>query len=238
MLLFLATLILIIWSSRVVNFMDYIVEDGADFFSFFKLTTLILPTLTLTILPLTIFLTTILTYNKFIENREIIILKNCGIKKSQLLSPLIFLAIFITIIGYFFSLYGIYKSNMMVRELKQEIQNNISFSMIKEGSFVKFKNIVIYADKKDKNIAYNVLIYNQAKNINEKNYILQANMAKIEGNIITLYNGNFQQFTFDKTKSPEILFFDKYFIDINDLIENKSIVINRLDSISTLKLFE
>ena len=238
LILFFATLILIIWSSKVVNFMDYIVEDGADFFSFFKLTTLILPTLTLTILPLTIFLTTILTYNKFIENREIIILKNCGIKKSQLLSPLIFLAIFITIIGYFFSLYGIYKSNMMVRELRQEIQNNISFSMIKEGSFVKFKNIVIYADKKDKNNAYNVLIYNQAKNINEKNYILQANMAKIEGNIITLYNGNFQQFTFDKTKSPEILFFDKYFIDINDLIENKNIVINRLDSISTLKLFD
>ena len=34
------------------------------------------------------------------------------------------------------------------------------------------------------------------------------------------------------------MFFDKYFIDINDLIENKNIVINRLDSISTLKLFD
>jgi len=218
--------------------MDYIVEDGAKFSSFFKLTLLILPSLLLIILPLTIFLTAILTYSKLIENREIVILKNCGIRKSQLLNPLIILSIITVFFSYFISLYGSYKSNLMIREIKQDIQNNISFSMIKEGSFNKFKNIVIYADKKDKNKASNILIYNQAKTENEKNFLLQARTAEINSNIITLYNGNFQQFTSNYTKAPEIVFFDKYYINLNDLINDKSISIFKTDSVSTLELIK
>lgn len=234
----LTTLVLIIWSSRVVKFMDYIVEDGAKFSSFFKLTLLILPSLLLVILPLTIFLTAILTYSKLIENREIIILKNCGVKKSQLLNPLIVLSIIVVFISYFISLYGSYKSNLMIREIKQNIQNNISFSMVKEGSFNKFKNIVIYADKKDKNRAFNVLIYNQARMEDERNFLLQAQTAEINSNIITLYNGNFQRFSPNYTKAPEIIFFDKYFIDLNDLINDKNISIYKTDSASTIELIK
>ncbi|MDD2840458.1 MAG: LptF/LptG family permease [Rickettsiales bacterium] len=234
----LTTLVLIIWSSRVVKFMDYVVEDGAKFASFFKLTLLILPSLVLTILPLTIFLTVILTYNKLIENREIIILKNCGIKKSQLLNPLIVLAAIIVVFSYFISLYGSYKSSLMVRELKQEIQNNISFSMVKEGSFIKFKNIVIYADKKDKNKIFNVLIYNQAKTEEKKNFLLQAKMAEINANIITLYDGNFQQFTSNYEKAPEIVFFKKYYINLDDLINEQNVSIFKTDSVSTLELIK
>ncbi len=146
------TLTAIIWSSRIVKFMDYVVQDGAEFLSFFKLTLYVLPSLILMILPLAMFLTTILTYNKLIENREIVILKNCGIKKLQLLSTLIILAIIITIFSYIINLYASYKSNLAIRKLRLEIQNNVSFSIIKDGVFSKFKNLIIYVDKKEDNI--------------------------------------------------------------------------------------
>lgn len=216
--------------------MDYLVEDGAEFVSFFKLTLLILPSLVLMILPLTVFLTAILTYNKLIENREIVILRNCGIKKSQLLNPLIVLSVVIVIFSYFISLYGSYKSNLMIRELRQEIQDNISFSMVKEGSFAKFKNIVIYADKKDKNKAYNILIYNEGKAQNDKNFLLQAKLAEINADIITLYDGNIQQFSFDYSDSPEIVFFKKYYVNLNSLIDGSISSVVRTDSASTLEL--
>lgn len=218
--------------------MDLVVEDGAEFVSFFKMTLLILPSLVLMILPLTIFLTAILTYSKLIENREIVIIKNCGVKKSQILSPLIVLSIITVVFGYFISLYGSYKANLALREFRQEIQNNISFSMIKEGSFAKFKNLVIYVDKKTENKVFNILIYSQAKKETEKNFLLQAQTAEINENIITLYNGNFQQFSSDYTEAPEIMFFEKYYVNLNDLISEKNTSIYRVDSLSTIKLIQ
>ncbi len=232
-----STLTAIIWSSRIVKFMDYIVQDGAEFLSFFKLTLYVLPSLILTILPLAMFLTTILIYNKLIENREIIILKNCGIKKIQLLNPLIILAIIITIFSYSISLYVSYKSNLAIRKLKLDIQNNVSFSIIKDGVFSKFKNLIIYADKKEDNVAYNVIIYNKADNINEnKDMLLQAEKAVINGNIITLHNGNFQRFTGRYEDGFETLFFKEYNIDFNELSGEKNNLILKIDSFSTLKL--
>lgn len=235
----LATLTAIIWSSRVVKFMDYIVQDGADFLSFFKMTMYVLPSLVLMILPLTMFLTTILTYNKLIENREIIILKNCGVKKIQLLSPLLILAVIITICSYSISLYGGYRSSYEIRKLRSEIQNNISFSIIKEGAFTSFKNLVIYADEIRDNKAYNIMIYNKSEDLKkEKNLLLQAKSAELNDNIITLYNGNFQRFTNDYNDGPDIVFFKEYNTDFQELSGEQATFNLRLDSISTIKLIE
>ncbi len=233
----LITLTAIIWSSRVVKFMDYIVQDGADFLSFFKLTMYVLPSLVLMILPLTIFLTTILTYNKLIENREIIILKNCGVKKIQLLSPLITLSIFLAVFSYFISLYGGYRSNLEIRKIRSNIQNNISFAIIKEGVFTNFKNFVIYADRIEDNKAYNIIIYNRSEDITkEKNLLLQAQASELNGNVITLYNGNLQRFTNNYNEGPEIVFFKEYNTDFQEISGETNNVILRLDSFSTIRL--
>jgi len=189
-------------------------------------------------MPLAIFLTTILTYNKLIENREIIVLKNCGIKKIQLLNPLIILAVVITLFSYGISLYVSYKSNLQIRKLRSEIQDNVSMAIIKDGVFSKFKNLVIYADKKEDNIAYNVVIYNRANNSSEKDMdiLLQSKKAVINGNIITLYDGNFQRFTGSYNSPPEILFFSEYDVDFNELSGEKKKFNLRPDSFSTIKL--
>ena len=235
----LITLTAIIWSSRVVKFMAYIAQDGADFLSFFKLTMYVLPSLILMILPLTIFLTTVLTYSKMIENREIIILKNCGIKKIQLLSPLIILSILITIFSYFISLYCGYISNMQIRKIRYNIQNNVSFSIIKEGAFTNFKNIVIYAEKIENNKAYNVIVYNKSQDISkEKNLLIQSKHIELNDGIITMYNGNIQRFTNNYIDGPEIVFFEKYNTDFQEFSGKSSDVVLKIDSFSTLKIIK
>ena len=232
------TLTAIIWSSRVINFLDLVVQDGAEAFSFFKITLYVLPSLILMILPLTVFLTTILTYNKLIENREIIILKNCGVTKTKLLTPLLILSIIITVISYFISIHVSYKSNLAMRTTRQEIRENLSYSMIKEGSFTKFKNLVIYAEKKDDNNIKNIIIYKVAKKPEEKNILLQSEYAIVNKNIINLYNGNFQQFTSTTKNEPNILFFKEYSLDTNDLNENKSELVLKPDSLSLIQLID
>lgn len=234
----LLTLTIMIWGTRVVRYMSYISEDGANFFSFISLTLLILPSLVLMIFPLTIFLTTVLTYNKMIENREIVILKNCGIKKIQLLNPLLILSIIICVLSYGFSLYGAYRSNLAIRHFKQDIESNMSLAVIKEGVFSKFRNVVMYADKKDDNMIYNMMIYNSSNKSGEKNIILQAERAVIDGNIINLYNGNFQQFDNNYRNAPEIFFFDEYNVMFDEFMEPKDQKIMKPDSISTIELFK
>ena len=150
------------------------------------------------------------------------------------------LSLVIVAFSYFISLYGGYKSNLKIREIRQNIQNNLSFSMIKEGSFIKFKDIVIYADKKEDNKAYNIIIYNSANTKNDnKNILVQAKSAEINNNIITLFDGSFQRSNDKIDSNPEILFFKEYNVNFDDLMNgNTSSTIKRVDSSSIVKLID
>jgi lipopolysaccharide export LptBFGC system permease protein LptF len=124
-----------------------------------------------------------------------------------------------------------------MRTMRHEIRDNLSYSMIKAGVFTRFKNVIIYAEEKDDNIVRNIVIYTRPRNETEKNMLAQARSATINKNIVTLRNGNFQQFNEDEKNSPDILFFEKYILDLNDISEDKTETYMRPDTLSIIQLF-
>ena len=139
---------------------------------------------------------------------------------------------------YVISIYVMYKSNLTMIKIRNDIKNNLSISLIKDGVFAEFQNITIYSDSKKENKAYNIMIYQKSTKKDEKNILLQAQSAVINANIITLYNGNFQNFDTQHNNNPNILFFDEYSIDFNELSMDESKMKIRIDSLSTIELFK
>jgi len=236
-LISLVTLIIIIWSTRIIKYMNILSQSGVRFIDFFRLVLCTLPSVLLVVLPLIVIFTTVLTYNGLSQNRELIVLQNCGVNKIQLAFPLIVLSVIITCVAYCVSVGFVHKSNLLLRERRRKIQNNISVSMIREGVFTKFKDMVIYVGKRHKNIARNVILYKGAK---DYDILIQAQEATIYDNVINLHNGNLQKNIYHDADSDQyeqnILFFDEYDLNLNILTSDSGTLSIKPDSMPTTQL--
>ena len=218
-----STLIFLVWSIKVINFFDYIVEYNLNLLTFLHLTITLIPTVIVVIAPLSLSISSVLIYSKFIESKEIIILKNFGQTKWNLIKPLFVLSVFITIFLYFLTLYLIPKFEYQLQILKRDLSKNLSLNLLKEDTFTNIKNNIIFFETKKNNLLQNVIIYQQPIKQNKKYVIMHAKEAKVNSNIIELYDGNFQSYKQEK-KIPNILYFKKYVFHFNEFNLNKKIL--------------
>jgi lipopolysaccharide export system permease protein len=217
---------------RILRYLHLITEGGASVFSVLQISFYILISVFLTILPIALPLVVILTYNKLLETREIIILRNAGLTKFDLLKPILLLSIFVTAFSFFLTLYEIPKSNEEIIKIKDSIWNTVSFNLFQEGSFVNFNDFTFYTDKREKNFLSNVLIYKKDR---VEDIFIQAQNVLIAGKNIKLFNG-----FIEKGRLNEFLFFDDYVVNIGDLLEEEEEEKERYNiySIPTNKLIE
>jgi lipopolysaccharide export system permease protein len=222
---------MLVWSMKILRYLYLITDGGASIFNVFQISIYILLPVFLTILPITFLLATILVYNNFLNTREIIILKNCGLTRFQLLKPIIFLSIIAVFLSYFLTLYSIPKSYQKTIEVKNKIWNNMSLNLFSEGNFTQFKNFTFYVEKKNDNNFNNILIYK--KDI-KGDILVQAKDVLIAGENIKLNNG-----FVEKIKTKEFLFFDSYVVNMGEFVDNEDISNHyKSYSVSTNKLIK
>ncbi|GMO62135.1 MAG: hypothetical protein Ta2D_08430 [Rickettsiales bacterium] len=209
------TLTIVMLSMRILRYLYFINKFNANFFDILQMTFFALLSSVFLILPLILFLTIIFVYNKFLETRELIILKNCGLTKFQLLSPVMFISIIIAFFSFFIGIYFAPKSYYNIAKIKNRIINNVSISIIKEKNFISLQNFTIYAEEKDNEVLTNVLIYNTDR---EKNLLLQAKTAIISDANIKLLAGTMQE-TLTAKNEEKFIFFDEYVVSLNDFIK-------------------
>lgn len=219
----------VIWLTRVIRFLKYITEDGIKFSVFLKLALYTLPALLIITIPLSVFITVLIVYNRLIGDNEITILQGTGVKKISLISPALTIALCTTIFCYFLTLILMPMANKGIKNIKEDIKNNYSSIIINENVFNKLRNITIYAENKDKdNNFYGILIYDNrvfssyvySKNKNKKHTLIYAKKGNVQNrrgqSILELEEGNIQRFHNVNDQVPEILYFDKYFINLNE----------------------
>ena len=227
--------------TRLIQYFNYIVDYNANIYNVLKMTIIILSPLCSILLPLSLSLSIILVYNKFIENRELIILKTSGLKKVFLLKPLLILSIIITLINYLFTLYFNPKSRFFIEIIKNDFKNNIfSSSLIKENVFFKINNLMFYSsNKKNEYEANNIIIYKNSNlySTDNEDILIQAEKINFNNKNLTLYNGNIQKFDKNK-KSSNILFFDKYNISYNDFLQTKKVNSSKPSSMDINTLYK
>ena len=213
-----AILIFLIWFSRVNGFVSYITENGIEVSKFINLFVLILPWLFMVIIPISLFVGTLINFNRLKNNNEITILKNSGLTKLQICQPIIFLAIICSLICYFIAFFLMPYSNRILKESRLAINENYTNIVFKSKTFESFKDLTIYSKKRDEN--NNLLeIFLHDKRSLEYSLTITARQGKIiihnKSAFLQMEQGTVQKFNY-KNRSSEIMKFDKYVFNLSE----------------------
>ena len=147
-------------------FIDEVAGKGLDFIIILKFLFYLLPDLTEKVLPLTVLLSSIITFGTFAENYEFAAIKASGMSLQRAMRGLIILVSFLGILTFFFANNVIPVSQQKIYNLRRNIAKVKPAAVIVEGIFSDFEGMNIKVDNKyGENDRYldNIIIHKKSR---------------------------------------------------------------------------
>ena len=171
---------------------DDIVGKGFDFLTIMRLISAVAATIVPLALPLSLLLSSIMTFGNLGESFELVAIKSAGISLLRFMRPLFIIAVLISGVAFLFENNIIPYANLKLDAMKWDMVATKPAFDIKEGQFYsKLEGYVIKIGKKDKDDStiHDVIIY-------ERNYGLQDNLMTAESGIMRVTpDKRFMEFT-------------------------------------------
>lgn len=182
----------------VWKYVDDLVGKGLDIFVILELLFFVSATLVPLAIPLTILLSSIMTFGGLAEYYEITALKAAGISLQRIFRPLIFFTLLLSAAAFFFSNYVLPLANLKMGVLLYDITHKKPALEIREGVFYNgIENYTLRVGKKWKNgnSLSNIMIYDHTENMgNTKVTLADSGVMEITPDkrflILTLINGH------------------------------------------------
>ena len=179
------------------KYFDDLVGKGLDWIIVLKLMVYVSITLVPLALPLSILLSSIMTFGNLAEHFELTACKAAGISLQQVMRPLMITAVLICFGAFFFSNYVLPIANLKMNALLYDVRQQKPALMIKEGIFYNgIDGYSIRVAKKDDDgqTLRNIMIYDHSANRGNLKVIMaeRGKMAMSEDErflVLTLYKG-------------------------------------------------
>lgn len=192
---FIATFLLLM--QFLWKYIDDLVGKGLEWTVILKLMVYASTSLVPMALPLAILLSSIMTFGNLGENYELVALKSSGISLQRIMRPLILFIILVSLSAFFFSNNVMPYTNLKFHSILHDVRNQRPALAIKEGVFyngIDGYSIKIGKKNKNRNILYNIMIYNHSKKNGNTNVVLADSgmmfmINKDEYLVLKLYNG-------------------------------------------------
>jgi lipopolysaccharide export system permease protein len=205
-----------LWLTQSLRFVDVVISRGFSLTLFFKMIFFLLPDLVSIVLPISTLIAVLFTYNRFLIESELVVMRTSGMSNLALTFPAFSFSIVVVAILYAINLYFLPLSFQKFKDMEYEIRNNLTSYLVQPGEFTTFKGITVYVRERRRSGALRGILLHDARN-REEPFTLIAQQGLINENFnglsITLLNGNRQQV--DKTGKPNILFFKSYTLDLS-----------------------
>ncbi len=166
-------------------FIDDLAGKGLDIVIIGKFLFYLMPNLTEKVLPLTVLLSSILTFGAFAENYEFAAMKASGISLQRSMLPLIILVSFLGFVTFYFANTVIPVSEQKIYNLRRNIATLKPAAVITEGVFSDFEGRNIKVERKygeNDRFLENVVIHEKSN--------LQKNTTVIKAATGELISGN------------------------------------------------
>jgi lipopolysaccharide export system permease protein len=154
--------------------------------------------------PIGFLFATLLVLGGLSRDYEITALNSCGVNFNRIITPVIFMSLFISGLSFFINEKVVPYYNNEKNNLQLEILNNPKVMPVKERVFLNSKeNRYFYVEKidKEKNTYKDIMVFDNYVNPNKKNTtqsiyprIISAKTAKRKEGKWILYNGSFKNF--------------------------------------------
>lgn len=135
-----AALTMTVWLTQALRQFDLVSAMGQTIVTFFKITLLLLPSLTTVTAPVALMLAIIYTFNSMNQGSELVVINAAGTKQWWLLKPVLIAGLAVTVFMASMTLWMSPLSLRLWRELRSEVNGNLLTSILREGEFVKIEN--------------------------------------------------------------------------------------------------
>lgn len=130
-----ASLTAIIWLLRALRYIDFIVNRGLSVGDFMYITSLLVPALLMMLLPISLFIAVLFTYNRLMNDSELVVMKSAGLSRMQIATPAIVVSLGVCAICYLISLYAMPLANRNFNDMRNFIRDNYASVLLQEEVF-------------------------------------------------------------------------------------------------------
>lgn len=190
-------LALLIWLTQSLRFVELVVNRGLSFAVFLQLTSMMIPSFVVVILPITTFVVVLFVYQRLASDRELVVMRAAGVSPGRLSRPALTLATIAALCGWLLHAYVVPWSYGQFREFQFEIRNRMAAVLLQDGVFTPVSDdVTVYVRERRADGTLRGLVIHDARD--------QANPATIlaeagtitsgpTGPRVTLFNGSRQQ---------------------------------------------
>ena len=206
----------IVWLTQALRFIDFIVNQGVSIMVFLQLTLMLVPSLLILILPPALFCSVLFVYNKLKLDSELIVMQAAGLSRIRLAVPAIQVAVGVTLIGYFITMYLQPVSYGRFREMQSFLRNNYVSILLQEGVFSNpVKGLTVFIRERNKDGTLHGILVHDNRQI-DMPITMMAEEGKLvetpQGPRFLLLNGNRQEM---RDGRLSFLTFENYTMDIS-----------------------
>ncbi len=151
----------IIWLTQMMRFIHYILNRGLTIGDFLYLTGLMLPSLLLVLLPISLGIAVIYTYNRLTADSELVVLNAVGVSKLQLARPVLVLGGGAMVLCYVLSLFVMPLANQKFSDLRTFFRDKYASVLLEEEVFnTPVDGITVFVRERDnKGILHGILLH-------------------------------------------------------------------------------
>ncbi len=234
-------------------FIDDLAGKGLDIIIIAKFIFYLLPDLTEKVLPLTVLLSSIITFGNFAENYEFAAMKASGISLQRAMLGLIILVTFLGGVTFFFANSVIPASQQKIYNLRRNIAKVKPAAIIQEGVFSDIEGRSIKVENKygpNDRMLENVIIHEKSR-LQKNTTVIKANKGEFitseESDVIQLIleDGHYYEDIQPKASDEKRLqpfarsYFESYTINIElpepqDLEEDRNVTTDKMKNVYRL----
>ena len=174
-------------------------------------------------MPVSLFFATLFTYNKFTNDRELVVMRSAGVSQLGLAKPALVLGILVMLVCYFLSLFVMPLSFRQFRAVQHDIRTSISAGLIQQGSFIRItRGLTIYVRAREDNEIRGVILHDTRKANTRITMLAERGLvtSSEEGPRVLMLNGSRQELD-TKTGKISLLYFKRYRFRLADPAKRK-----------------
>ncbi len=190
-------LVALIWMTQSLRFVELIVDRGLSLWAFIKLTGLLVPSFVAIILPVAVFVVVLFAYQRLASDRELTVMRACGVSNWGLARPALLLALGGLVLGFVLNIWVVPTAFGAFREDQFAIRNRVAAFLLQEGVFTQVTDkLTIYVGRRDPDGTLHGLLIDDERDADSPVTVL-AETGRLLGTgatpTVLLYNGSREQ---------------------------------------------
>jgi len=212
--------------SQTLSTLDIIVDQHQTAGVFLKIVLLSMPQLVSMVLPIALFVATLITLNRLHTEQEIVVCFAGGVSRWKVLSPMLRLSVYAALLTLVFALWVAPWCQRQRQEELFRVKTDLITSLVREGTFTQpGKGLTVYAQSSDQGgLLHNIFIDQQKDDGSSTTFSAKTGEISVRNGkpAMVLHQGSNQSLS--KEGGLNYLTFGEYVFDLGPYVNTDDVV--------------